>query len=107
MTRKYVYKTGILGQFKWESLKKRRNDNRLILYEGLKGKARVPTDGLIPKNRCCKNQHLLPFRYPLLVKTFIEYFLRDWNDRPDSLLSSAKLSDDCGSKFTSLVRARD
>ena len=42
--------TGILGQLKWESLKKRRKDNRLILlYKGLKGKASVPTDDLIPK----------------------------------------------------------
>ena len=43
VTRNYVYKTGsmtgILGQLKWESLKKRRKDNRLILlYKGLKGK---------------------------------------------------------------------
>ena len=31
----------ILGQLKWESLKKRRKDNRLILlYKGLKGKAK-------------------------------------------------------------------
>ena len=45
VTRNYVYETGsmtgILGQLKWESLKKRRKDNRLILlYKGLKGKAR-------------------------------------------------------------------
>ena len=50
VTRKYVYETGImtgiLGQLKWESLKKRRKDNRLILlYKGLKGNARIPTDG--------------------------------------------------------------
>ena len=33
---------GILEQFKWESLKKRRTDNRLILlYKGLKGKTRI------------------------------------------------------------------
>ena len=54
VTRNYVYKTesmtGILGQLKWESLKKRRKDNRLfLLYKGLKGKARIPTDDLIPK----------------------------------------------------------
>ena len=50
--------TGILGQLKWESLKKRRKDNRLILlYKGLKGKASVPTDDLIPKTRRCRNQH--------------------------------------------------
>ena len=40
--------TGILGQLKWKSLKKRRKDNRLILlYKGLKGKASVTTDDLI------------------------------------------------------------
>ena len=44
--------TGILGQLKWESLKKRRKDNRFILlYKGLKGKASVPTDDLISKIR--------------------------------------------------------
>ena len=46
-TRNYVYETGsmtdILGQLKWESLKKRSKDNRLILlYKGLKGKDRIP-----------------------------------------------------------------
>ena len=47
--------TGILGQLKWESLKKRRKDNRLILlYKGLKGKANVPTDDLIPKTGLAK-----------------------------------------------------
>ena len=50
--------TGILVELKWETLQKRRKDNRLILlYKGLKGKARVPTDDLIPKNRRCRNQH--------------------------------------------------
>ena len=52
VTRNYVYETGrttdILGQLKWESLKKRRKDNRIILlYKGLKDKARIPTDDLI------------------------------------------------------------
>ena len=44
VTGNYKYETGrmtgILGQLKWESLKKRRKDNKLILlYKGLKGKA--------------------------------------------------------------------
>ena len=52
VTRNYVYETGsmtgILGQLK--SLKKRRKDNRLILlYKGLKDKARITTDDLLPK----------------------------------------------------------
>ena len=58
--------TGILGQLKWEFLKKRRKDNRLILlYKGLKGKASVPTDDLIPKTRCCRNQHSMAFQTPI------------------------------------------
>ena len=53
ITRNYTFEegsmTGILEQLKWESLKKRRTDNRLILlYKGLKGKAKIPTDDLIP-----------------------------------------------------------
>ena len=41
--------TGILKQLKWESLKKRRKDSRLImLYKGLKGAANIPTNDLAP-----------------------------------------------------------
>ena len=58
--------TGILVQLKWEYLKKRRKDNRLILlYKGLKGKASVPTDDLIPKTRRCRNQHSIAFQTPI------------------------------------------
>ena len=79
MTRNYVYETGsmtdILGQLKWESLKKRRKDNRLILlYKGLKGKARIPTDDLIPKTRRGRNQHSLAFQIPSASKD-ISFFL--------------------------------
>ena len=108
--------TGILGQLKWESLKKRRKDSRLILlYKGLKGKAakaRIPTDDLIPKKRCCRNQHSLAFQITSASKeayksSFFPQTIRDWNDLPDSLISSAEMSDDCVSKFDSLVRSRD
>ena len=117
VTRNYVYETGsmtgILGQLKWESLKKRRKDNRLILlYKGLKGKARIPTDDLIPKTRRGRNQHSLAFQIPSARKDVYQYSffpqtIRDWNDLPESLISSSELSDDSVSKFTSLVRARD
>ena len=116
MTRNYVYETGsmtgILGQLKWEVLKKRRKDNRLILlYKGLKGKARIPTDDLIPKSRRGRNQHSLAFQIHSASKDVYKYSffpqtIRDWNDLPESLISS-ELSDDSVSKFTSLVRARD
>ena len=57
VTRNYSYETGsmtgILEELKWEPLQERRKDNRLILlYKGLKGKDRIPTNDLIPKNRC-------------------------------------------------------
>ena len=38
------------------SLKKRRKDNRpILLYKGLKGKAKIPADDLIPKTRRGRN----------------------------------------------------
>ena len=117
VTRNYVYETGsttgILGQLKWESLKKRRKDNRLILlYKGLKGKAMTPSDDLIPKAKRGRNQHSLAFQIPSASKdaykySFFPQTIRDWNDLPESLISSSELSDDSVSKFTSLVRARD
>ena len=117
VTRNYVYETGsmtgILGQLKWESLKKRRKDNRLtLLYKGLKGKARIHTDDLIPKTRRGRNQHSLAFQIPSASKDVYKYSffpktIRDWNDLPESLISSSELSDDSVSKFTSLVRARE
>ena len=102
-----------VGQLKWASLKKRRKDNRLILlYKGLKGKARIPTDDLIPKTMRGRNQHSLAFQIPSASKDVYQYSffpqtIRDWNDLPESLISSSELSDDSVSKFTSLVRARD
>ena len=58
--------TGILGQLRWEFLKKRRKDNKLILlYKGLKGKASIPTDDHIPKTRPGRNQHPMVFQTPI------------------------------------------
>ena len=94
--------TGILGQLKWESLKKRRKDKRLILlYKGLKGKARIPTDDLIPKTGRGRNHHSLAFQIhvPSASKDVYKYgffpqTIRDWNDLPESLIFSSELSDD-------------
>ena len=101
VTRNYVYETGsmtdILGQLKWESLKKRRKANRLkLLYKGVKGKARIPTDDLIPKTRHGRNQHSLAFQIPSASKDVYKYSfflqtIRDWNDLPESLISSSEL----------------
>ena len=105
--------TGILGQLKWESLKKRRKDNRLILlYKGLKGKASVPTHDLIPKATRARSQHSMAFQTPIANTDVYKDSLflqtnRDWNALLDSLISSAEYAEECVAKFTSLVRARD
>ena len=58
--------TGILEHLKLESLKKRRRDSRLILlYKGLKGKASIPADGLIPLVRRCRNDHSMAYQVPI------------------------------------------
>ena len=90
--------TGILGQLKWESLEKRSEDNRLTLScKGLKGKARIPTDDLIPKFRRSRNQHPMAFQILDASKdayknSFFPQTIRDRNYLPDSLFSSAELS---------------
>ena len=53
----------------------------------------------------------LAFQIPSASKeayksSFFPQTIRDWNDLPDSLISSAEMSDDCVSKFASLVRSR-
>ena len=96
-------KTGILGQLKWESLKKRWKDNRLtLLYNGLKGKVSIPTDDLIPQTRRGRNQHSKAFQTPIANTDVFKCSVL-----PDSLISSAEDAEDCVAKFTSLVRARD
>ena len=117
VTGNYKYETGsmtgILGQLKWESLKKTRKDNRLILlYKGLKGKASIPTDDIFPKTRRGRNQHSKAFQTPIANTDFYKcsFFpqtIMDWNVLPDSLISSAEVAEDCVAKFTSLMRARD
>ena len=99
VTRNHVYDTGImtdiLGHLNWESLKKRRKDNRLILFhKGLKGKARIPTVDLIPKTRRGRNQLSLAFHIPSASKdiykySFLPQTIRDWNVHPEILISSS------------------
>ena len=51
--------------------KKRRKDNTLILlYKGLKGKASISTDDLIPKTRRGGYQHSMEFQI-LIAKTVV------------------------------------
>ena len=106
--------TGILEQLKWESLKKRRKDSRLImLYKGLKGAASIPTNYLVPPIRCTKNHHFLAFQTPLAgTDIYKSSFLippeyKRWNFLTDSLIFASECAVDSVTKFTFLLRARD
>ena len=117
VTGNYIFETGsmagILEHLKWESLKKRRRDSRLILlYKGLKGKASIPTDDLISLVRRCRNDHSMVYQIPIANTdiyncSFFPQTIRDWNILPDSLISSAEGAEDGVAKITSLVRVRD
>ena len=98
LTGNYNYETGsmtgILEHLKWESLKKRWRDSRLILlYKGLKGKASIPTDDLIPLVRRCRNHHSLAYQVPITNTNIYKCSLSnqtisDWNALPDSRVLS-------------------
>ena len=119
VTGNYKYKTGnitgILGQLKWDSLKKGKKDNRFIqLYKGLKGKASIPTDDLIPKTRRGRNQHSKAFQTPIANTDVYKcsFFHQTISYQglecpPRFSISSATIAENCVAKFTSLVRARD
>ena len=65
--------TGILGQIKWESLEKRRKDNRLILlYKVLKVKPVYQQMTLSPKLCVVEISTLWHFRLPLPIQMFIK-----------------------------------
>ena len=82
----------------------------ILLYKGLRGKASEPTYNLISKTMRCRNQHSMASQTPITVAykgSFFPQTIRDWNDLPDSLISSAEDAEDCVAKFISLVRATD
>ena len=97
----YNYETGImtgsLGQLKWESLKKRREDNR-------------PTHDLIDlKTRRGRNQHSMAFQTPIilaqmLIKAASSLKLLECPSWFSDFLCQS-CGGLCGYKFTSLVRA--
>ena len=65
--------TGILGQLKWESLKKSRKDNRLNCYiKVLKVKSLYQQMTLSPKLGVVEISTLWHFRLPLLIQMFIK-----------------------------------
>ena len=71
----------------------------IVIQRSERLKVRIPTDDLIPKTRCGRNQHSLAFQIPSASKDVYKYSffpqtIRDWNDLPESMISSSELSDD-------------
>ena len=105
--------SGILKTKRWESLKKRRRDSRLILlYKGLKRAVSIQRDDHIPAVRHCRNHLLLTFE-TLTARTAIykgscfPQTVRDGTVIQDSVISSAEGAEDGVARITSLVRARN
>ena len=117
VTGNYNFETGnmskILEQLKWESLKQREKDSRLILfYKGLKDQASISVGDLKTPLRHIRNHHSKPFQVPYArtdagKHSFFTETIRDWNTLPASAISSAECSEDCLSRFTPLMRSRD
>ena len=75
---------------------KEENSRLILLYKGLKVKASVPIDDLIPKTRRCRNQHSMAFQTPIANTdvykgSFFPQTIRNWNALPDSLMSLLKM----------------
>ena len=68
----------------------RRDSRPILLYKGLKGKASIPTDDLIPLVRLCRNDHSMAYiRFPLLTLIFISV---SFSPRPLGIGITSKLS---------------
>ena len=117
VTGNYNFETGSMSKFleqlKWESLKQRRKGSRLILfYKGLKDQASKPVDDLKTPLRHTRNHHSEQFQVPYARTdayrhSFFPEIIRDWNALPASIVFSAECSEDCISRFTSLMRSRE
>ena len=68
----------------------------ILLYKGLKGKASLPKDDLIPKTWRGRNLHSTAFQTPVANKDvykgdLFHQTIRNWNALPDSLLKMQRI----------------
>ena len=105
--------TGIFEELKWEIIQLRKGGRIIGTYYCKKVCEVKPKfmQMTLSQNRRCRNQHSMAYQISYASKdAYKKSFspgIRDWNYLPDSLISAAELSDNCVSKFTSLLRARD
>ena len=118
MTRNYSRETdsmtGIFEELKWEILQVRK-EGMIIGSYYCKNACKVKSKFMqmtLSKNRRCRNQHSMTYQISyasidVYKKSLSPQTIRDWNYLPDSLISTAEVSDNCVSKFISLLTARD
>ena len=120
MTRNYSRKTGsmtgIFEEIKWEILQLRKRGTVIGPYyckKGVRGKVKIIADDLIPKYPLQKStlnglsdlSDLMQVKTPIRKASLPK--LSATGITSSILISAAELSDNCVSKFTSLLRARD
>ena len=84
----------------------------ILFYKGLKGQASIPVDDLKTPLRHTRNHHSEPVqvtyaRTDAYRHSFFPETIRDWNALPASTVSSLECSEDCISRFISLMRSRE
>ena len=63
---------------------KRKHSRLILLYKGLKGKASLPADDLIPITQSGRNHHYMAFQTrttgtDIYKGSFFSQIIRDWN----------------------------
>ena len=117
VTSNYNYETGsmtnIMNSLNWKTLQQRRIENRLVLlYKGLKGKAKIPINDLHGTNARGRYQRDMTFNVPyartdIYKNSFIPRTIRDWNKLPQATIQNSENAVDEVKKFTELIRSEN
>ena len=117
VTSNYNYETGsmtnIMNSLNWKTLQQRRIENRLVLlYKGLKGKAKIPINDLHGTNARGRYQRDMTFNVPyartdIYKNSFIPRTIRDWNKLPQTTIQKSENTVDEVKKITELIRSEN
>ena len=118
MTSNYNYETGsmtnIINSLKWKTLQQKRKENRLLLlYKGLRCKAKIPINDLQGTTARGRNQREITFNVPyartdIYKNSFIPRTIRDWNKLPQAtIIQKSENAVDEVKKCTELIRSEN
>ena len=80
----------------------------VLLYTGLRGKAKIPTNDLVKPTRKSRTHHDLIFKVPhartdCYKFSFIPNTIRDWNGLPSSVFACAESAQNQVNKFRDMI----